>query len=182
MPSRQFFIRRRERTWHLSPVVAFYCLSPRRRILFTRRSVSLWCIVVRNTYYEHKEFCLHTDNQSLAWLLQYAKKLGRIGRWVLRLAHFKFKIDHISGKTTVVAGCLARQYEDLLSEATFPGLVLQHLSETFQSIKKHQRKDHFCKDLYQNVIRIDPILKNFEPYNGTLVCHPSWANMKRYPE
>jgi hypothetical protein len=51
------------------------------------------------TYHEHKEFCLHTDNQALAWLLRYAKELGRLGSWVLRLAPFKFKIDHISGKT-----------------------------------------------------------------------------------
>jgi hypothetical protein len=33
---------------------------------------------------EHKEFCLHTDNQALAWLLRQ--------RWVLRLAPFKFKV------------------------------------------------------------------------------------------
>jgi hypothetical protein len=28
---------------------------------------------------EHKEFCLYTDNQALAWLLRHAKELGRIG-------------------------------------------------------------------------------------------------------
>jgi hypothetical protein len=42
------------------------------------------------SYLEHKEFSLHTDNQALAWLLRHAKGLGRIGRWILRLAPFKF--------------------------------------------------------------------------------------------
>jgi hypothetical protein len=40
------------------------------------------------SYLEHKEFCLYKDNQALAWLLRHAKELGRIGRWVLRLAPF----------------------------------------------------------------------------------------------
>jgi hypothetical protein len=56
-----------------------------------------------HSYVEHKEFRLITDNQALAWLLRHAKELGRIGRWVLRLAPFKFKVGLISGKANVVA-------------------------------------------------------------------------------
>ena len=62
------------------------------------------------SYLEHKEFSLFTDNQALAWLLRHAKELGRIGRWVLRLAPFKFRVSHISGKANVVADCLTRQF------------------------------------------------------------------------
>jgi hypothetical protein len=62
-------------------------------------------------YLEHKEFDIYTDNQALAWLLRHAKELGRIGRWILRLAPFKFRVSHISGKTNIVADCLTRQYE-----------------------------------------------------------------------
>jgi hypothetical protein len=51
----------------------------------------------------------------LAWLLRHTKYFGRIGRLVLRLAPFKFKVMHISGKFNVVANCLTRQYEDLLN-------------------------------------------------------------------
>ena len=47
------------------------------------------------TYLEHKEFDLFTDNQALAWLLRHAKELGRIGRWILRLAPFKFRTTHM---------------------------------------------------------------------------------------
>jgi hypothetical protein len=59
-------------------------------------------------YLEHKEFDLFTDNQALAWLLRHAKELGRIGRWVLRLAAYKFRVSHISGWANVVADCLTR--------------------------------------------------------------------------
>ena len=132
------------------------------------------------SYLEHKEFSLHTDNQALAWLLRHAKELGRIGRWVLRLAPFKFKVCHISGKTNVVADCLTRQYEDLAAESTFSGLVLLHLPEAFQSIKEHQKKDPFCNNVYQKVVQADPTVRNFKLLNGALVYHPSRAKAKRY--
>jgi hypothetical protein len=130
------------------------------------------------TYLEHKEFCLHTDNQ--AWLLRHAKELGRIGRWVLRLAPFKFKVCHISGKTNIVADCLTRQYEDLSAEALFSGLVPQHLTEAFRSIRDHQKKDPYCKELYLKVMQADPAVRNFKLFNGTLVYNPSRAKAKRY--
>jgi hypothetical protein len=63
-------------------------------------------------YLEHTEFTLHTDNQALSWLLRHAKELGRIGRWILRLAPYKFKTVHIPGKSNIVADCLTRQFED----------------------------------------------------------------------
>jgi hypothetical protein len=63
-------------------------------------------------YLEHKEFTLHTDNQALSWLLRHAKELGHIGRWILRLAPYKFKTVHIPGRSNVVADCLTRQFED----------------------------------------------------------------------
>jgi hypothetical protein len=44
---RQFFSRRREMTWRLSPIAAVYCLLPREDILFTR-SVLLWYMAVRS--------------------------------------------------------------------------------------------------------------------------------------
>ena len=63
-------------------------------------------------YLEHKEFTLHTDNHALSWLLKHVKELGRLGRWILRLAPFKFKVVHTQGKVNVVADCLTRQYND----------------------------------------------------------------------
>jgi hypothetical protein len=113
------------------------------------------------SYLDIKEFCLHTDNQALAWLLRHAKELGRIGLWVLCLGPFEFKVCRVSGKNNAVAGCLTRQYEDLSADATFTELVLQHLAEAFQSIRKCQKKDPFCKDLYPKVAQADPAAKHF---------------------
>ena len=48
-------------------------------------------------YLEHKEFELHCDNLALSWLLRRAKDMGRLGRWVLRLAPLSF------GSSTCVA-------------------------------------------------------------------------------
>jgi hypothetical protein len=90
-------------------------------------------------YLEQKEFYLLTDNQALAWPLRHAKELGRIGRWVLRLAPFKLKMGHIARRANVVADYLTWQYEDLLAEATFSGKVLGQLPEAFQSIREHQK-------------------------------------------
>jgi hypothetical protein len=108
------------------------------------------------SYLEHKEFCHFTDNKALVGLLRHAKELGRIGRWVLRLAPFKFKVCHVSGKSNVVANCLTRQYDNPSADATFAGLVLQHLPEAFQSIREYQKKDPFCKDLYPKVVQGGP--------------------------
>lgn len=119
-------------------------------------------------YLEHKEFTLHTDNQALSWLLKHVKELGRIGRWILRLAPYKFKTVHISGKSNVVADCVTRQFEDI-QEQLFSGLVLQHLPAAFQSIREHQIKDEFCRDVYDKVQRQDPAVRNFRLLNDTIV-------------
>ena len=131
-------------------------------------------------YLEHKEFTLYTDNQALSWLLKHVKELGRLGRWILRLAHFKFKVVHISGNSNVVADCLTRQFEDLPSDRQFSGLVLQYLPAAFQSIHEHQKKDPYCRKLYEEVQRQDPAARNFSLKNGTLIYFPPRARVKRY--
>jgi hypothetical protein len=74
--------------------------------------------------------------------LRHVIELGPIGRWILRLAPYKFKTVRISGKSNVGADCLTRQFE-VLPEQSFSGLVLQHLPAAFQSIREHQMKDAF---------------------------------------
>jgi hypothetical protein len=55
------------------------------------------------SYLEHQQFELQCDNLALCWLLKRVKKIGRLGRWVLRLAPFKFKVVHTKGTENVVA-------------------------------------------------------------------------------
>jgi hypothetical protein len=132
-------------------------------------------------YLEHKEFALFTDNQALAWLLGRAKELGRIGRWILRLAPYKFRVSHISGRANVVADCLTRQYEPSSPDsAMLIGLVLGQLPEAFHSILDHQKKDEFCRDVYRRLTLGDSSAQCFKLHGGTLVYHPSRGREKRY--
>lgn len=55
---------------------------------------------------KHKEFTQHTDNKALSWVLKHVKEMGRIGRWILRLAPFRIKVCHIPWRANVVASCL----------------------------------------------------------------------------
>ena len=60
---------------------------------------------------EHQEFEFHCDNLALCWLLRKVKDVGRLGRWVLRLCPFKFKVQHTRGVDNVVADSLSRMFE-----------------------------------------------------------------------
>ena len=62
------------------------------------------------TYLQHK-FELHCDNLALCWLLKRVKDVGRLGRWILRLAPFKFRVKHTRGVDNVVADALSRMFE-----------------------------------------------------------------------
>ena len=62
-------------------------------------------------YLEHKEFELHCDNLALCWLLKRVKEIGRLGRWILRLAPLKFRVVRTKGSENVVADALSRIFE-----------------------------------------------------------------------
>ena len=63
------------------------------------------------SYFEHKEFYLHCENLDLCWLFRNVKGVGRLGRWILRLAPFKFKVHHTKGADNVVAGSFSQMFE-----------------------------------------------------------------------
>jgi hypothetical protein len=67
-----------------------------------------------------------------------------------------------------------------MSDGNFLGLILQHLPAAFQSVWEHQKKDQFCRDLYQKVVAGDPSVRHFKLHNRTLVYVPSSAKGKRY--
>jgi hypothetical protein len=65
-----------------------------------------------------------------------------------------------------VADCLTRQFEDLPVQL-FSGLVLQHLPAAFQSLREHQIKDAFCRQVYEKVKQKDPAVRNLRLLNDT---------------
>jgi hypothetical protein len=100
------------------------------------------------SYLEHKEFEVHCDNLALCWLFRNVKDVGRLGRWILHLAPFKFKVHHTKGVDNVVADSshmfegheVTDQQEELL--AMIQGLLL-----VYTSLEEHQKEDPLCKDL-----------------------------------
>jgi hypothetical protein len=101
------------------------------------------------TYLEHKEFELQCDNLALYWLLKRVKDIGRLGRWVLRLAPFKFKVVHTRGVDNVVADALSRVFEGRPAETpeNVCATLLESLPLVYSSLAEHQETDIFCKDL-----------------------------------
>jgi hypothetical protein len=71
----------------------------------------IFCCEKCRVYLEHSEFELHCDNLALCWLLKRVKDVGRLGRWILHLAPFKFKVKHTRGVQNVVADALSRMFE-----------------------------------------------------------------------
>jgi hypothetical protein len=89
-------------------------------------------------------------------------------------------VTYFSGKANAVADCLTRQYEEPQQEPMFSGLLLGQLPEAVQSIQEHQRKDTFCRTIYQKFIQEDRDVRNFKLLNGALIYHPSRAHGKHY--
>ena len=80
------------------------------------------------SYLEHKEFELHCDNLALCWLLKRVKEIGRLGRWVLRLAPFKFMVKHTRGADNVVADALSRVFKGQIRKS--PKMVCATMLES----------------------------------------------------
>jgi hypothetical protein len=91
-------------------------------------------------YLEHKQFELSCDNLALCWLLKRVKDVGRMGRWILRLAPFKFIVKHSRGVDNAVADALSRMFEGHCPES--PDIVcatmLSSLPLVYSSLQEHQ--------------------------------------------
>ena len=105
------------------------------------------------SYVEHKEFELQCDNLALCWLLKNVKDVGRIGRWILRLSPFKFRVKHTRGADNVVADALSRMYEGAVIEdaETSCAVLFSSLPLVYTSLKEHQDQDDFCQELLRKV-------------------------------
>ena len=63
-------------------------------------------------YIMYEKFVLHTDQESLSWLLNIQDPSGRLMRWRLRLAEFDFEVKYKLGKLNTQADALSRLYTD----------------------------------------------------------------------
>lgn len=107
-------------------------------------------------FLEYKEFLLETDNMALSWLLSHPRQQGRIGRWVLRIASFRYRAQHIRGTQNITADCLSRMFEEpvlpkdptpceiVSSEITSCNMVSPEITNfplAFIDLEKHQGED-----------------------------------------
>jgi hypothetical protein len=94
-------------------------------------------------YLEHKEFELQCDNLALCWLLRKVKDIGRLGRWILRLAPYKFRVKHTRGSENVVADALSRMFEETpmgVPESSCAAMW-QSLPLVYSSLGQHHLED-----------------------------------------
>jgi transposase InsO family protein len=170
----------------LAPI-AFYSrlLSPSERRYSTYEkeclAILMGCERCRS-YLEHKEFELECDNLSLCWLLKRTKDVGRLGRWVLRLAPFKFRVRHTRGADNVVADALSRMFEgqcvdnpDFLCAS-----LLEALPLVYSSLAEHQEKDAFCKATRESVVKKEANADKFSICNDRLCYFPRGARRRRW--
>ena len=133
-------------------------------------------------YLEHKQFELQCDNLALCWLLKRVKDVGQLGRWILRLSPFKFKVTHTRGADNVVADALSRMFEGQTRDS--PELVcatmLSSLPLVYPSLQEHQKNDAFCEDLRKKVEGKEDMGKRFQMYKGLLCYFPRGAKRWRW--
>ena len=134
------------------------------------------------SYLEHKKFELHCDNLALCWLFRNVKYVGRLGRWILRSAPFKFRVHHTKGTNNVVAYSLSRMFEGREVTDREEGLLamVQGMPLAYTSLEEHLKEDPLCKDLLEALKRGDPTATKIRLHNSLLCYQPKGAKNRRY--
>ena len=133
-------------------------------------------------YLEHKEFELHCDNLALCWLLKRVKEISRLGRWVLRLAPFKFRVKHTRGTDNVAADALSRVFEGKIQETPemVCATVLESLPLVYSSLEEHQMNDQLCRDIRQKIATNSVGVENFQVRKNLVCFFPKGAKRRRW--
>ncbi|KAJ8894240.1 hypothetical protein PR048_006852 [Dryococelus australis] len=107
------------------------------------------------TYLEHSELNLFTDDQVFTWLYSHPNHIGKIGRWIMRLNHFRFNIIHIKGKENVIAECLSIISSDSMPVNNFEEegssdkeyVMIRTMPEAFTNFPDWQKEDVECQEI-----------------------------------
>jgi transposase InsO family protein len=144
-------------------------------------AVLLGCEKAR-CYLEHKEFELHCDNLALCWLFRNVKDVGRLGRWILRLAPFKFQVHHTRGKENIVPDALSRMFEEQVGTCQEEAVIasVQGLPLVYMSLESSQKEDDQCKEIRAGIERGDPVMNKFTVHSKLICYHPRRVGKRRY--
>lgn len=61
-------------------------------------------------FLEHLEFLFEVDNRALLLLLARSSQLGKLGRWIVKISAFKFRVQHVKGTENIVADTLSNMF------------------------------------------------------------------------
>jgi len=133
-------------------------------------------------YLEHTEFELHCVNLALCWLLKRVKEVGCIGRWVLRLAPFKFRVVHTKGSDNLVVDALSRVFEGNVQKSLEVkcAMILESLPLVYSSLEEHQVTEPFCEDIKRKIITKSVGAENFQVRKNLLCFFPKGAKRCRW--
>ena len=84
-----------------------------------------------------RHFKVLTDSRALRWLFEKKDVRGRLSRWILALQEYDFEIEHIKGKTNVVADALSRSPMNV-TETTDPTSRLLCAMTSSKAFKPHE--------------------------------------------
>jgi len=105
-----------------------------------------------------------------------------LGRWILRLSAFKFKVTHTRGSENVVADALLHMFggPPPQNPESICATMLNSLPLVYSSLQDHQRDDPFCKDLREGVENKEKRANDFQIYNQLLCYFPRGAKRRRW--
>ena len=115
-------------------------------------------------------------------VVKRVKDVGRLGRWILRLSPFKFKLTHMRGSENVVVVALSRMFEGRSPDdpESICATMLNSLPLVYSSLQEHQWDDQLCKDLRKAVERKENAANKFQIYNQLLCYFPRGARRRRW--
>lgn len=125
-------------------------------------------------FLEHSEFLLETDNQALSWLLAHPRQLGKIGRWVVKIAALKFRVQHIRGTQNVVADALSRMFHEPSEEPEVDSKcnsILLQFPLAFTEVLTYQQQDPELSPVLQE-LQNGGVHPPFTLSKGVLCCRP----------
>jgi len=108
--------------------------------------------------------------------------VGRLGRWILRLAPFKFKTKHTRGVDNVAADALTRIFDGGSDEnvEVSCGALLEFLHLVYSSLKEHQENAVFCVEVLKKIQHKQTDDENFQVHKGLLCYFPKLSRSRRW--
>lgn len=103
------------------------------------------CLHWRHYLHGTQPFTLLTDHDSLKYMKTMPELKGRLARWVEKMQEFDFKIEHVPGKTNIVADALSRRADYVVQKNSINAV------ETIARKKRAQRAPESPSQRQRNI-------------------------------